>query len=211
MYEFEVIAILASLFIIVYMLGSFRNRKLAKKYAKIIKEHLAPYSDFVGFRAFGHSGFRCLSQLKKDEKFSKIEIAVTLMDRENLMHYPLSLITHEHDNFVCWAFLKHKPTCQIEILPKTNVKAIKKLPDDLKPVLVEKGFDEMFIVKSRFGDHPKRLFADNSIRQDILEFKDHVKRISIKNEDSALYLLGIANEVSIPQLIDFLLKLGNRI
>jgi len=91
------------------------------------------------------------------------------------------------------------------------VKAIKKLPDDLKPVLVEKGFDEMFIVKSRFGDHPKRLFADNSIRQDILEFKDHVKRISIKNEDSALYLLGIANEVSIPQLIDFLLKLGNRI
>jgi len=211
MYEFEVIAIIASFFIIVYIFGSFRNRKLAKKYAKIMKEHLTPYSEFVGFRAFGHSGFRCLSQLKKNEKFSKIEIAVTLMDRENLMHYPLSLITHEHDNLVCWAFLKHKPISQIEILPKTNVKAIKELPDDLKPVVVEEVFDERFIVKSRFEDYPKRLFADNLIRQDMLGFKDYVKRISIKDEDSLLYLLGTANEFSIPQLVDFLLKLGNRI
>jgi hypothetical protein len=211
MYEFEAIAILALLFIIVYIFGSSRNRKLAKKYAKIIKECLSPYSEFIGFRAFGLSGFRCLSQLKKDERFSKIEIAVTLMDRENLMHYPLSLITHERDRLVCWAFLKRKPSCRIEILPKSNVKAIKKLPDDLKLVLIEKEFDEGFIIKSRFEDYPKRVFADNSIRQRMLGFKDYVMRVSIKDEDSMLHLIGYANEISIPKLINFLLGLGDRL
>jgi hypothetical protein len=42
-------------------------------------------------------------------------------------------------------------------------------------------------------------------------FKDYVMRVSVKDEDSMLYLLGIANEISISQLIGFLLKLGNRI
>lgn len=77
--------------------------------------------------AYGRSGFRSLCQMKKKKAFSKIQIAVALVDRENLMHSPLSFITRDYDRVVCWGFPKGTVSLDIEILLKFDRKTHKKI------------------------------------------------------------------------------------
>ncbi|MEM2281144.1 MAG: hypothetical protein QXZ68_04045, partial [Candidatus Bathyarchaeia archaeon] len=87
MYEITSIFALAFLFLIVYFVGMYRNRKIAVNYARTVKEHMSPRSTFVGFRPYSRGGFRALCKLKEKEPFTEVEMAVSLVDRENLMHY----------------------------------------------------------------------------------------------------------------------------
>ncbi|MEM2522950.1 MAG: hypothetical protein QXW82_07375, partial [Candidatus Bathyarchaeia archaeon] len=104
MYEITIIFALAFIFLIVYFVGMYRNRKIAVNYARTVKEHMSKRSTFVGFRPYSRGGFRVLCKLKEKEPFTEVGMAVSLVDRENLMHYPLSLLTKDKDRLACWGF-----------------------------------------------------------------------------------------------------------
>jgi len=211
MYEFETIFALALLFIIVYFVGSRQNKKLSIKYAKAIKEHMTPHSEFVGFRAYGRSGFRSLCQLKKEKVFSRIEIAVTLVDRENLMHYPLSLLTKEYDRLVCWCFLKNTIPSDTEILPKGDKKLHKRIVSQgkLKEITVEESkLSDSFTFMAANVDFAERFLFDPNVRRSLREAKNFVKRLSLSRHDSRVHLIAELKEESLKPLLNLVLSCG---
>ncbi|MEM1574651.1 MAG: hypothetical protein QXF09_00330 [Nitrososphaerota archaeon] len=211
MYEFWAFFLLAFIFLIVFFIGSNKNRKLSIKYAKAIKELMTPYSDFIGFKSFGYSGFRSLCRLKKDEAFDKIEIAIALIDRENLMHYPLSFITKDYDRFVCWGFLKNKIPLNIEILPKINKKSYEKMisQKNLKEFIIEESeFKESFIFLTDNINFAEKILLKPNIKENLLNMRKFIKRLSLNREESWIYLIAELKEETLKPLLTLILSFG---
>jgi len=211
MYEFWAIFLLAFIFIIVFFIGSNKNKKLSIKYAKAIKEYMTPHSEFVGFKPFGYSGFRSLCRLKKDEAFDKIEIAIALIDRENLMHYPLSFITKDYDRFICWGFLKNEIPLNIEVLQKIDKKDYEKMVSQkgLKEFIIEeKEFEESFIFLTDNVNFAKKILLKQEIKEDLLNMKKFIKRLSLNKEESWIYLIAELKEEALKPLLNLILNFG---
>lgn len=209
--EFWIIYLLAIIFLIVYFAGGNRNRKLSVKYAKMIREYMKPYSEFVGFKSFGYSGFRSLCRLRGESAFDRIEMAIALVDRENLMHYPLSLITKEYDRIVCWGFLKNKITSNIEILQKTDKKNYEKIISErrLKEVTIEEGgLEESYVFLADDINFAKRILLKPEIREGLLNMKNFIKRLSLNQQESWIYLIAELKEESLQPLLNLILSFG---
>jgi len=213
MYEFTVIFFVALLFIVIYFVGMRRNRKIAVKYAKAIKDHMSPRSEFVGFRPYSRGGFRALSKLKEKEAFTQIEMAVSLVDRENLMHYPLSLLTKDRDRLACWGFLKDPIPFDLEILPKSNEKLCKKIASEknLKEVAVKNKLNKSFAVLTSDQNSTNKFLSNHGLQKHIMETKDAIKRLSISHKESRTYLIGeLTDASSIKSLLDILVSCGEQ-
>ncbi|MEM3578496.1 MAG: hypothetical protein QXX51_08680 [Candidatus Bathyarchaeia archaeon] len=211
MYEFTAIFLLALLFIIAYFIGMRRNRKIAVKYAKTIKDYMSPKSEFVGFRPYSRGGFRALCKMKEKEAFTQIEMAVSLVDRENLMHYPLSLLTKDCDTFACWGFLREPIPFNIEILPIKEEKLCQKMESekDLKAISLKSELNEFFAVLTSNQKSAKRFLSDNQLQKHILEMKASIKRLSLSKKESRVYLIGELREISsLKSFIDILMSCG---
>jgi len=212
MYDFWAIFLLAFIFLIVFFIGSNKNKKLSIKYAKAIKEYMTPHSEFIGFKPFGYSGFRSFCKLKKDETFDKIEIAIALVDRENLMHYPLSFITKEYDRFVCWGFLKNKIPSNIEIFQKIDKKNYEKiiLEKKLKEIVIEeeKELKESYIFLTDDVNFAEKILLKPEIKENLLNMKKFIKRLSLNKEESWIYLIAELKEEALKPLLNLILDFG---
>ena len=209
-YGVTLIFAMAFLYIIVYFIGSFKNRKLMRAYAKAIKDHMSPRSTFTGFRPFGSRGFRALCQMKENENLKKIEVAVTLVDRQNIMHYPLAPITHDYDRIICWAYPRTKPHNTIEIVPSTYHKTVK-LPQKMKTVSINWDRNKEYSVMSESDSYPKALFKNKKLWNDLVGMKTIIKKISIDKYKETLYLISRVKEETIPTILDLVVELGDRI
>jgi len=213
MYEFTVIFLFALLFIIVYFVGMRQNRKIAVKYARAIKDHMSPRSESVGFRPYSRGGFRALCKLKEKEAFSQIEMAVSLVDRENLMHYPLSLLTRDRDRLACWGFLKAPIVFNMEILPKANEKLIEKMASEknLKDVTVKNELNESFAVLTSDQNSADKFLSNHRLEKCLMESKDSIKRLSLSLKESRIYLIGeLRGNHSVESLVDILMCCGEQ-
>lgn len=214
MYEFTAIFLVALLFIIVYFIGMRQNRKIAVKYAKAVKEQMSPRSDFVGFRPYRRGGFRALCKLKEKEAFTQIEMAISLVDRENLMHYPLSLLTKDRDRLACWAFLKEPMPFDMEILPKPNDKLCKKMASEknLKEITVKNKLNTSFAVLTSDQNSASRFLSNRELEKCLLEMKGSVKRLSLNSKESRMYIMGeLQGDRSIKSFVDILMCCAEKI
>jgi len=214
MYEFEAIALVAFLFILTYLLGSLRNRRLAVKYAKLIREQMSPYCSRVGFRRLGLTGFRVLCQPKDVERrFEKIEMAVSLVDRENLMHYPLSLFTREHDRLVCWLFPRNEVPFDLDVLSLAEKKLHRKLlgMNTLKEVQGDQadlqGFFPPLASDVRAA---KRFLSHQEVRESLVKASNVLRLLSLSHSESRIHLVGKASRESIELLLNLALSCGGR-
>lgn len=213
MYEFTAIFLLALLFIIVYFIGMRQNRKIAVKYARTVKEYMSPKSEFVGFRPYSRGGFRAVCKMKEKEAFKQIEMAVSLVDRENLMHYPLTLLTKDTDRLACWGFLKDPLSLSMEILSKPNEKIRKKMATEknLKEITVNNTLNSSFTILTSDQKSAKRFLSYTKLEKCLMETKDFVKRLSLDSKDSRIYLIGdLRDESTIKSLFDILLCCGEQ-
>jgi len=213
MYEFTAIFLLALLFIIVYFVGMRQNRKIAVKYAKAVKEHMSPRSEFVGFRPYSRGGFRALCKLKEKEAFTQVEMAVSLVDRENLMHYPLSLVTKDRDRLACWGFLKDPIPFDLEVLQKPDKKLSQKMASDknLKEITVKNTLDTSFTIITSNQKSADRFLSNPKLEKCLLEAKDSVKRLSLSSKDSRIYLIGeLQEDSSIKEFVEIFMCCGEQ-
>ena len=213
MYEFTAIFLLALLFITVYFVGMRRNRKIAVKYAKAVKDYMSPRSEFVGFRPYSRGGFRTLCKLKEKEAFTQVEMAVSLVDRENLMHYPLSLLTKDRDRLACWGFLKDSIPFDLEIFSNPDEKLCQKMASEknLKEITVKNALGASFAVMTSNQNSADRFLSNRKLEKCVLEVKDSVKRLSLSRKDSRIYLIGeLQEDSSIKSLVDILMCCGER-
>jgi len=213
MYEFTAIFLLALLFIIVYFVGMRQNRKIAVKYAKAVKEHMSPRSEFVGFRPYSRGGFRALCKLKEKEAFTQVEMAVSLVDRENLMHYPLSLVTKDRDCLACWGFLKDPIPFDLEVLQKPDKKLSQKMASEknLKEITVKNTLDTSFTIITSNQKSADRFLSNPKLEKRLLEAKDSVKRLSLSSKDSRIYLIGeLQEDSSIKEFVEIFMCCGEQ-
>ena len=213
MYEFTAIFLLALLFIIIYFVGMRQNRKIAVKYAKAVKDYMSPRSEFVGFRPYSRGGFRTLCKLKEKEAFTQIEMAVSLVDRENLMHYPLSLLTKDRDRLACWGFLKDSIPFDLEIFSNPDEKVCQKMASEknLKEITVKNALGASFAVMTSNQNSADRFLSNRKLEKCVLEAKDSVKRLSLSRKDSRIYLIGeVQEDSSIKSLVDILMCCGEQ-
>ncbi|MEM3783639.1 MAG: hypothetical protein QXY88_01210 [Candidatus Bathyarchaeia archaeon] len=211
MYEITLIFALAFLFLITYFIGMYRNRKIAVNYARTIKEHMSPHSSFVGFRPYSRGGFRTLCKLKEKEPFTEIEMAVSLVDRENLMHYPLALLTKDKDRLACWGFFKDSVPLSMEILPIKEEKLCWKVASErgLIRVISDDDFYKHFAVLASNQEIADKFLSDHRLQKHILEMKAFIKRLSLSEKESRLYLIGELKEASsVKSLIDVFMHCG---
>jgi len=213
MYEFTVIFFLALFFIIVYFAGMRQNRRIAVKYAKAVREYMSPRSDFVGFRPYSRGGFRALCKSKEKEAFTKIEMAVSLVDRENLMHYPLSLLTKDRDRLACWGFLKDPISFDLEVLQKPNEKLCKKMVSEknLKETVVKSKLNESFAVLTSDQNSADKFLSNQGLEKCLMEARDSIKRLSLSHKESRIYLIGeLEGDHSIKSHAEILMRCGER-
>ena len=135
-------------------------------------------------------------------------MAVSLVDRENLMHYPLSLVTKDCDRLVCWGFLKESVSSNIEVLPRSDAKSRKKLVSrsELKEIEVKNG--ELMEAFAFFASDPsftQESFSGSRVQRCLLEAKSFVKRLSLDQRESRLYLSGDLREDSLKPLLNLLI------
>jgi len=213
MYEFAVVFLVALLFIIVYFVGTRRNRKIAVQYAKAVKEHMSPLSEFVGFRPYSRGGFRALCKPKEKGVFTQVEMAVSLVDRENLMHYPLSLLTKDRDRLACWGFLKNPISFDLEILPKSDGKLCQKIAieKNLKEVAAKNELDESFAFLTSDQSSAHRFLSGLELEKRLLGVKDSIRRLSLSRKETRIYLIGeLQGDLSIRSLADILIWCGEQ-
>lgn len=174
---------------------------------------MASRSDFVGFRQYGRGGFRALCKLKEKEPFAQIEIAVSLVDRENLMHYPLSFLTKDCDRLACWGLLDKPVPFDIEILPAKLEKLCRKITSErnLKVMDLKDEFGESFIILASDVGSASRFLLDNGLHKRILNMGPFIKRLSLISKDSMIYLMGELKGAShVKHFIDILMLFGER-
>jgi len=213
MYEFEAIVILAATFIIVYIIGAFRNRKLLVKYSRLIKSQVQSMSEYTGFRPLGSNGFRALINMNKEQPLSKIEIAVSLVDRENVMHYPLSLLTKEHDKVTMWVFPKVRPKFSLEITPNTG-NPPQKRPAGLNLTdmpIDRQDLKEAFLVASSNKRKAEETINDGEITSKLLRTRDFLSYFLIDEGSSRIFLTGKLTEESLGPLIDLAVTYSGKI
>ena len=213
MYEFTAIFLLALLFIIAYFIGMRQNRKIAVKYARTVKDYMSPKSEFVGFRPYSRGGFRAICKLKEKEAFTQIEMAVSLVDRENLMHYPLTLITKDTDRLACWGFLKEPLPFNMEVLSRPDEKVRQKIATEknLKEITVNNALNSSFAVLTSDQKSAEKFLSHAKLEKCLIETKDSIKRLSLDSKDSRIYLIGnLRDDSSIKSLLDIILCCGEQ-
>ena len=174
---------------------------------------MSPTSDFVGFRPYSRGGFRALCKLKEKEDFTKVEMAVSLIDRENLMHYPLSLLTKDRDRLACWGFLKDPVAFDMEILPRADEKLIEKMASEknLEDAAVKKELNESFAVLTSDQNSADKFLSNHRLEKCLLEAKDSIKRLSLSLKESRIYIIGeLRGDNSVKPLVDILMRCGEQ-
>ncbi len=180
-------------FIVVFLLGAIKNRRLMRAYACAIRDQLAPYCTRVGFRPFGISGFRARCLGKRSEPFEKIEIAVALVDRENLLHYPLSLVTKDYDRITCWSFPRSPMPEHLEIVPKADEQRYRDefAKKSLAEVAAEDPELASFAFFSSDAGFVRSILSNSDIRKCLAALGRSLKRLSFDREEGYIQLLGI--------------------
>ena len=214
MNEFEAIVIIAAVFIVFYIVGSFRNRRLLVGYSQAIKKHIGSASESVGFRPYGSSGFRALSNMKKEAALSKMEIAVSLVDRENVMHYPLALITNEHDKITIWGFLKRPPGLSLEICSRRDHASFQKQRAGLtltETALSGEELESLFRVSSSDLARANGIIVNEELQDRLRRAKSFLRYLLIDDRESRVYLTGKLTSESVAPLLDLVLLSGKMV
>jgi hypothetical protein len=106
--DIEVVMILAAVMIVVYVVGTYWKHRTLTSYAHWFNENLSPKGK-VKFASHGHAGLRIKCEFgDRTNSFKEMHFALSLGARENLMYYPLALLSEDADRLNCWALL-HKP------------------------------------------------------------------------------------------------------
>lgn len=213
MNEYEAIVILAAVFIVFYIVGSVRNRRLLVGYSQAIKKHIGSMSEFVGFRPYGSSGFRALSNMNKENPLSRMEIAVSLVDRENVMHYPLALITNEHDKLTVWGFLRRPAGLSLEICSRKDHASFQKQRAGLtltETVIAGEELGALFRVSSSDRARATGILLDDELQDRLRRAKNFLRYLLIDERESRVFLTGKLTSKSLGPLLDLVILSGKK-
>jgi hypothetical protein len=151
--------------------------------------------------------------MKNSLPLSKMEIAVSLVDRENVMHYPLSLLTKECDKVTVWAFLRGKPPFSLEVCSK-GTKPLSRRPKGLALNATSLGKEELekfFQIASSADAKARNLLNDNKLTSSLVRAREFLEYLLIDEGESRIFMTGRLTEKSLDPLLDIVMLSGRSI
>lgn len=207
-YMIYVVIALSFVVIISFFLGRVSNNRIQRRFWKALTRTLKPHCTTFKHVGFGSNGFKLACPTKRKEPLNKFEATLVLLDRENILHYPIQALRGGYDQLIFRANFRKSPKASIEITSKIEGKKVNRLlktRENLTEIKVENSdLDKAFIVKTSNPRKAKNLLTNKSFLQQIQNLKEHVRRISIAPNEPHIYLISVADEKTVPQVVDFM-------
>ena len=194
---------LAAVFLVVYVTGSIRNRRIIVNYSKIIKEEASLYCTFTGFRIFSR-GFETLCQLRDDRVLSRVTIRFLPARRENFMYYLLRFLVKDYDKIIFWGLLNDEAPITLNIVNNNSVKMMEKLKNSSlrKIELNDTGFTAFTDSIEKAEKIVKRIHSY------LFQVKDSTTLVTVNRMDDWVRVVGIMRENSVKNTLNLIVRLG---
>ncbi len=189
---FLAVLLLAIFMTMWYIIAKRVNLKRQNELWRILSPNIKKYTQKVGFRRFGSSGFQI--SFRGKSPLSKVEVTFVLMDRENFLHYILQKASGKRDE----VYLKASFLCNPDF-------RLSSAGDGLKPL----EFGSLGDLKLFSDDSSRaaRILLNNEIRGLLGRMK--VKGISISREEPHLIVRCNVEDDTIKLLIPLAEKIAS--
>ncbi len=118
--ELQVVAILVALLVVAYLAGTYWKHRTLTGYAHWFEDRFSRRAK-VKYKSFGHAGLRVRCEMTdRSDGFREMEFALTLGARENLLYYPIAIITRDHDRLRFWGMLDKDANLSLRALKAKN-------------------------------------------------------------------------------------------
>lgn len=207
--DIEALVIIAAVLIIVYFTGTYWKHKTLTKYAHWFEEKLSSKGR-VKYASHGHAGLRIKFEMKEPEAAMKeMHFALSLGARENLIYYPYSLITHDGDKLVSWAVLHRPIKSSVNIVKKSDRKALNLLENtpNLTAVTTERLEEQGYVMYASDRNYAQEWVSRAAIPQKLEAAKD-VESIQFDKLSSVLRVAAKLRAESLPELVSLMFVLG---
>lgn len=201
---------LSFIFMASYFLGKAVNNKRQKRIWKTLLPTLKPHMTSLKIMRLGSSGFKAVCTIK-GASLRKLEADLLLLDRENILHYPLQRQRGRHDQLVMKANLLEPPPIQLDIVSKAGkIKDIQggAAANSWTDIEVE---GLTFKVNASHVDAAKRLLNYEPVARDLQALGERVGTISISSSEPHVSVLSVADDRSASTAADLVFKLGDAV
>lgn len=199
---------LSFVLVISFFLGRIENNRIQKRFWRALTRALKPHCTSFKHVSFGSSGFKLVCPTRKKETLKKFEATLMLLDRENVLHYPIQVLRGGYDKLIFRANFPKPSKVKTEIISKTEWKSVSKLSKTMatwEEIKVEnRDFDEAFQAYTTSARQAKKLLTDKDFLQRIQTLRESVRRMSIAPNEPHVYLVCVADEKVVPQVVDFM-------
>lgn len=207
--DVTIIAIIASVLIAVYLIGSYWKHKTLTRYARWFLESFSGKAK-VQFASYGHAGIRVKCEMKEESQaFRELYFAITLGARENLMYYPLAPIMNESDKINCWGIVNKAIRSSLRIISAKNKRQVKYSESraNLRKLDLKELEEIGYVVYASNKDYSENFLRRSAIISKLKEFKE-VELIELDMMSSMIRVVSKLKSKKLPDLTNFVLSLG---
>jgi hypothetical protein len=207
--DIEAVVVLAVVLIVVYLVGTYWKHRTLTSYAHWFEENLSSKGK-VKFASHGHAGLRIKCEIRDtSNSFKEMHFALTLGARENLIYYPLALLTHESDTLNCWALFQKPIQSSLRIMKLSDKKRISSLEDN--PTLTamkSEALEELgYLSYASNRGYALELISRASIPSRLKAAE--IESIELDTFSSMLHVVARLRRESLPDVVNFVFALAN--
>jgi len=208
--DVEIVAVLATLFFIVYFLGTYWKHKALQRYAHWFEERFSRKAK-VKYASFGHAGLRIKCEMNSSsDGFKELEFALTLGARENLIYYPYRVVTRDFDKLNCWATLTEPVKFQVEITRQRKKAKVTWDTAGIEEVKIPQLAELGYRVYSTGVDFTNELVKQSGVAARLKDLVN-VESLELQEEPSRIHLVARLHMDDLAKLIDLISLVGRSI
>lgn len=147
----------------------------------------------------------------KSHDYNVIEMAVSMASRENLLHYPIALVTGDRDKLALWGFTNKPVNYTLEVVALRQFRARRKLEFERglqRLTTDEPSISRGFEVFTNDRHMAHKLISSRELVEGFSALGRFIKHFSIDSVSSRIYLLSEIHESNVKELIGFVMGVG---
>jgi hypothetical protein len=205
----EIVFVLTFVFLASYFWGRRRNYSLQKNVWKSLRSYVKPYSKKVGFKGLGSSAFQISIPGRKTDSFKRLELTVSLLPRDILIHYLISRFQRKEDEIIVKAQFRRKPKFNLEMFSDRS-KMFARENTKLKEIDIQKVLSHARALTSNTS-LASSIIYDPSVKKELMGLGEDLKFLSLSpSEPQLIFACSISPEV-FPHVFPFVERLASKV
>lgn len=210
--DVEVVVALGVVLIIVYIIGSYWKHRTLTRYAHWFENNLKDRAH-VQFHSFGHAGLRVKCEMQdRSTGFRELYFALSLGARENLMYYPLFMLTNDYDRVNCWGITDGPVRSKLRLNSlndKRRTESSENEPNMRR--LNIKGIEQSgYVVFASDTEAAMKFLERSNMANRLAEFQD-IELVELDSMSSLIRVVSKLRREKLPDLVKFVLSLGRAV